>query len=135
MQALVQWWGGRSNTEGGTNAEQTGAMNEISQQRCYHVHGHKACGYFRRAALLGRSLEMKEQGAVKVDVVTIPSEEWSQHLRQKREELKATHHSTCPLVWEGCSVESFTFIGGFTDFQQLAEERHSFQFQQQRQRL
>jgi hypothetical protein len=36
----------------------------------------------------------------------------------------SSQHITCPIIYEGCSTTSLSYVGGFGEFCDLVEKRH-----------
>ncbi|ORX94053.1 hypothetical protein K493DRAFT_408141 [Basidiobolus meristosporus CBS 931.73] len=90
---------------------------------CYHIEGFLECAYFHNAVELG-DLVKKRASQVQVDVKATERAQWSERIQQLKKEIPGSQeHRTSPFIYEGCST-TLRFIGGYTDFFNLARERH-----------
>jgi hypothetical protein len=101
----------------------TDTTKEKDRRYCYHIHGYKECGYFRRGTNLiffiteffsgvqqGQLIKAKNSN-VEVQVHAVPHEEWPKELEQLRLKYKSKPadmgtHKTSPAIWEGKQCHS-----------------------------
>ncbi|KAG9307179.1 hypothetical protein G9A89_017007 [Geosiphon pyriformis] len=123
---------------------------------CYHIEGFLNCSYLNAAIKLGESLtkdqavkpvsdnqiglansstqknQSNARKVAKVEVAVYEKEKWEERVKILHSLIQGTteSHTTSPLIYEGCNVQKFKFIGGFHDFVELARNRHGLDDQQ-----
>jgi hypothetical protein len=62
---------------------------------------------------------------VRIQVFGMDKSGFMDRLATLHENVKGSdHHTSCPIIYEGCSENSLTYIGGYGDFRELARQRH-----------
>ncbi|KAK9765792.1 hypothetical protein K7432_005579 [Basidiobolus ranarum] len=96
---------------------------------CYHIEGFLDCAYFHNAVELGDKVSAhtkrtNSRDTVKMEVKVHPKSQWNDRIQQLKEKVPGSQeHRTSPFIYEGCST-TLKFIGGYTDFFKLVQERH-----------
>jgi hypothetical protein len=91
---------------------------------CYHIHGFFGCSYYERAVKMGEKLKI-ERGNVKLIIKGVERRDWRSHLERQQRLFAGNQFQTSPFIYEGCSPDSFKFIGGSSDFSVIVNEKLS----------
>ncbi|KAM9979110.1 hypothetical protein ACTFIZ_000428 [Dictyostelium cf. discoideum] len=89
----------------------------FGEETCFTIHGYPQCPYYQKAVQLGKHIDSNNKN-IKVENKECDREEWKEYLEKQTIGLghKARYHTTCPLVIEGCTDDSKSFVGGYAEF-------------------
>ncbi|CAO3611010.1 unnamed protein product [Cunninghamella echinulata] len=105
------------------NANKTNNADEITKKdACYHIEGFLSCVYFQTATEAADRLAAKYPN-VKVDVSAYTKQQWPEQSMELRKEF-ATQHRTSPFIYQGCTADSQTVIGGYSDFAKIIKANY-----------
>ena len=66
-----------------------------------------------------------EVPTVHVEVLGMDKSSFINRLSHLHQNVKGSdQHFGCPIIYEGCSDQSLSYIGGYKDFRELVRKRH-----------
>ncbi|KAI8972024.1 hypothetical protein BDF20DRAFT_915762 [Mycotypha africana] len=106
-----------------SRVDENGDANAIpTKTQCFYIEGFLTCSYFTNAVRVADMLTANYPH-IKVDVSAYVKEQWKERAEELQQEF-ATDHKTSPFIYEGCSTENQTLIGGYTDFAKRVKETY-----------